>query len=173
MAQHLLQSFSVRTLKSMRLQNFSCTICGRQKTNSNWFLITENQWEDRLNVWTYDVTKVSGTGIHALCGPKHVRELVIHWMATGCLDYPFAYSRLHDDEAVLTAQPQGRDPEYMLRSPLCEIAVDRDGITRVLREDPLALNPILDEMMIVLENEIDERLEEEFDGETFPAQTVD
>jgi hypothetical protein len=33
--------------------------------------------------------------VYAACGAEHVQQLVIHWMAMGTLDYPFA--RAHSE----------------------------------------------------------------------------
>jgi hypothetical protein len=149
-------------------QSGTCTICGNQKANGEtWFLITENGWEDRLNVWRWHRQMATGTGAHSLCSPRHVRELVVHWMTTGCLHYPFASSTgtLKSTNLTLGPLPGINDKSEPVTPHLGEIAVDREGILRVLRENPLSLNTILDELMIVLEKELIEETEAEPDDE--------
>ena len=61
-----------------------CTICGGQRTaDERWFLVTENQWEDKLKVLRWNERLASRGGVHGVCSPPHVRELVVHWMTTG------------------------------------------------------------------------------------------
>ena len=68
-----------------------CTICGGQRTaDDRWFLVTENHWEDKLKILRWTDRLATQVGIHRVCSPPHVRELVVHWMTTGSLDYPFA-----------------------------------------------------------------------------------
>ena len=68
---------------------YTCVICGEEKPDhDSWFLLAENQWEDKLKVlqWNKQLAKSGALA----CSPAHVEELVIHWMTTGSLDYPFA-----------------------------------------------------------------------------------
>ena len=72
-----------------------CTICGnfKEEEDQTWFLMTESCWEDKLNVWKWNQAMAAREAVHSLCSPRHVRELIIHWMTTGCLHYPFAQAR--------------------------------------------------------------------------------
>lgn len=133
----------------------ACAICGVRKISArNWFLITENSGEDQLHVWTYDGNEPAEVGVQVLCSPKHVRELVTHWMTTGCLEYPFASKRDADRGSKINAGPAwvGKNDR---NSPalLCTLAVDRCAVVRAARQNALALNTILDEMMMALEKE--------------------
>jgi hypothetical protein len=143
-----------------------CAICGnRKKQNEVWFHMTENCWEDRLNIckWNADVSRL-GTA-HSLCSPRHVRELAVHWMTTGCLHYPFASAPYPSTSTKpkLVAGTQAAPECPSGRHRLGELAVDRQGIARALKENPLSLNSILDELMIVLENQIPKDTEAEFE----------
>lgn len=90
----------------------------------------------------------------------------MHWIATGCLQYPFA----NDVECVVSnCILRGDARQGTSLSPLCEIAIEREGIRRALRENPLALNTILDEMTLTLASETREQLPEGFDNEYFAA----
>jgi len=80
----------------------------------------------------------------------------VHWMTTGCLNYPFASApgTLTNTNLALGPLTGINDGGEPVTPHLGEIAVDREGILRVLRENPLSLNTILDELMIVLEKEL-------------------
>ena len=134
----------------------SCAICGVQKQHQEtWFLITENGGEDRLSVWKWDEQLAAEARVRSLCSPRHVREIVVHWMTTGCLHYPFASAPRGFSESKLASSSFLRlaDACAPVKARLGEISVDREGIQRVLQENPLSLNTILDELIIVLENE--------------------
>ena len=146
----------------------TCTICGVQKRQEEtWFLITENEGEDRLSVWKWDRQMAAEASVRSLCSPRHVREIVVHWMTTGCLHYPFACAPIGFSENKLTfgPLPETADPSTPVRARLGEMLVDREGILRVLRENPLSLNTILDELMIVLENQLVDDAEAEVERE--------
>jgi hypothetical protein len=82
----------------MRLETYkyklrvrACTICGEQKSPGQmWFLVTESHWEDKLRILEWQEQVAEREGIYGACCPAHVEELVIHWMTTGSLDFPFA-----------------------------------------------------------------------------------
>ena len=72
-----------------------CAICGEERSrNQPRFLVAENTWEDKLTILQWNEQMASRAGIQVACGIDHVEELVIHWMTTGSLDYPFARSAL-------------------------------------------------------------------------------
>jgi hypothetical protein len=138
-----------------------CAICGNRKNKGEtWFPVTQNEWEDRLNVWNYENLPGHKEITRAVCGPKHLRELVAHWMSTGCLQYPFASSR----ERVGHGYSLAPDADHRISTlPLCEIALDREGILHAQRDNPLALNAILDEMLLALEPETHDQALEDFE----------
>jgi len=140
----------------------ACAICGaRRNQRETWFLLTENKWQDRLNIWRWNPRMAGAASVYSLCSPWHVREMVVHWMATRCLDYPFASFGDSSGRRTESDSPQeiGVPPEHKT-TYLGEIAVDRDGLSRVLRENPLILNTILGELIAVLEKELPEDTEE-------------
>ena len=68
-----------------------CTISLEPRTENNgWFLLMENRWTDRVKILGWSDALTAQPGVHAACGAEHVQQLVIHWMAMGALDYPFA-----------------------------------------------------------------------------------
>jgi hypothetical protein len=79
----------------MNLRRFGCAICGEERLRGkDRFLLVENRWEDKLAVPHWDEKLVSRGGMQTACSISHVEELVIHWMTTGSLDYPFARTAL-------------------------------------------------------------------------------
>lgn len=130
-----------------------CAICGAERSLTDaWFLIVEHRWEDKLKILQWDDRLASQPGVEHACSAKHVAELVIHWMTTGSLGYPFARIPLG-----------GGGSRRMLRldSPIetlgarqiGELAVHRESMERVLTENPHALKPILDALLDALQRE--------------------
>ena len=92
--------------------------------------------------------------MYSVCGQRHVRELVVHWMTTGCLHYPFAeIPSSVQDKVYKPSSPAIRLGSHRVPEELGEVAVDREAVARALVENPLSLNAVLDELAIVLENE--------------------
>src|SRR5437867_6940065 len=53
---------------------YTCVICGEEKPDhDSWFLLAENQWEDKLKVlqWNEQLAKSGALA----CSPAHVEEL--------------------------------------------------------------------------------------------------
>ncbi len=72
-----------------------CAICGEKRSNNETrFLVAENHWEDKLTILHWNEQMATRDGIQVACSVNHVEELVIHWMTTGSLDYPFARTTL-------------------------------------------------------------------------------
>src|SRR5256885_9879912 len=68
-----------------------CAICGEERLGgSTWFLVAEYRWDDKLKILHWSDYLVAYDGVEAACSTAHVRELVVHWMTTGSLRYPFA-----------------------------------------------------------------------------------
>jgi hypothetical protein len=134
----------------------ACAICGDEGiVNDHWFLIAENRWEDNLKIFQWDDELATHRNIQRACSPAHVQELVVHWMTTGGLDYPFArvmpgsrparrggaFWTAHDDLYTSGTRPIG------------ELAVHRESMKRALSESPQSLKAILDALLGVLELE--------------------
>ena len=134
--------------------NYSCAICGEEDfAPRNWFIVTENSWEDKLKILEWNDQLASQAGIHSACSPAHVQELVVHWMATGSVAHPFART-----------EPSGTSQRYW--SDICrrqapinftktrtlgEIVVHRESMRRTLSENPGSLRSILDALHVVLQ----------------------
>jgi hypothetical protein len=133
-----------------------CTICADEKlAGQTWFLVAESHWEDKLKVLEWKDEVAARQGVYAACSAGHVEELVIHWMTTGGLDYPFATvgqkSPGHKRRASFL--PAVEEPNIRGARQIGELAVDRDCVRRALRDDPHALRVILDELVHALERE--------------------
>ena len=143
-----------------------CTICGNCKEkDQTWFLITESSREDKLNIWKWNEPMAGSATVHSLCSPRHVRELIVHWMTTGCLHYPFAdaYPALRSFRRKSASNTEVREDHTTAEYQLGEIQVDREAIVRTLCENALSLNVILDELMMTLEDVYTENSEADFD----------
>ena len=126
-----------------------CTICGRKKSGiAVWFLLGENRWEDRLKVWQWEDRLAVRNGVYEVCSPAHVRDLVVHWMRTGSLCYP--YQRV---DSLWDRLARKSDFEIGGIRELGELYVHRESIRRVLYENPDSLSVILNELISALGDE--------------------
>ena len=125
-----------------------CTICGREKTKSGWFLVAENRWEDKLRVFQWDDRFATRSGVHGVCSAAHARDLALHWMGTGTLSYPFArrdFLEPHEIPPTANSHLNASGAQE-----LGALSVHRESIKRVLNENPSSLNAILDELALAL-----------------------
>jgi hypothetical protein len=129
-----------------------CAICGQERSaNQPRFLIAENNWEDKLTILPWNEHMASRAGITVACSVEHVEELVIHWMTTGRLDYPFARTA-YGALGWRHVSPRGRADISGAR-PIGELAVHRESVERVLMENPQSLQVILDALLDALRQE--------------------
>ena len=139
------------------LMRSSCAICGEERSaESTWFLVAENRWEDKLTVLQWNEELADWEGVHRACSPEHVAELVVHWMTTGSLDYPFARAALGAAtlRRMRTNWPQKSDLHATHAEQVGELLVHRESIERVLNESPESLKPVLDALVSALHKEI-------------------
>ena len=130
----------------------TCAICGEEKPDHDaWFLLAENQWEDKLKVlqWNEQLAK----SLALACSPAHVEELVIHWMASGSLDYPFARTSTRPRWRSRQPWRASCDLDMTGARQIGELAVDRESMERVLSDSPQSLQTILDALMDALRQE--------------------
>lgn len=135
----------------------ACTICGEDKLPTRvWFLVTESYCEDKLKILQWQDEIAERAGMYGACCPAHVEELVIHWMTTGSLDFPFAATASPAQlghRIPLAALPVIHEPDTRGARQIGELAVHRESISRLLNESPDSLQPILDELTRALQRE--------------------
>ena len=157
-----------------------CVICREEHLDSDgWFLLTENRWTDRLKILNWNDVLASQPGVHAACCAGHVQQLVVHWMVTGSLEYPFARSRPEPRRSLLSRPehpPAGHaEPDLSGSRTLSELAVDRQSLERVLMENPESMVGILKALLSALGSSsvsaIDHRAEEVRNEEELYALT--
>jgi hypothetical protein len=127
-----------------------CTICGEpRRANEEWFLLTENRWTDRLKILGWYEPLVGQAGAYPACGAAHVQQMVVHWMAMGSLEYPFA--RLPSDSKNgrrrrASERPciEEKEPDTQGSRLVGELAVHRESLSRILVENPQSLASILE-----------------------------
>lgn len=130
-----------------------CVICREEQIESEgWFLVTENRWTDRVKIFGWHDALASQPGVHAACCASHVQQLVVHWMATGSLEYPFAHSRPSRKRSPQPARPAAlhRELDVSGTRVLGELAVHRESLQRVLEENPESLVGILRALLSAL-----------------------
>ncbi len=138
----------------------SCTICGRPKpANEVWFSVIKDCALERVSVWLWTQRFARDPHARLACGPGHVRELIVHWMTTGCLHYPFATDprpSLRIAASVAAHSPAAES------GWLAELSVDHGSIQRILAESPWSLNVIFEELAIALGAETGDEGEDDF-----------
>jgi hypothetical protein len=140
-----------------------CTFCGREKTRATWFLIAENRWEDKLKILEWNDRVAWMNGVQEACCPAHALELVVHWMRTNSLSYPFE----RPEASSRSQKPALRnEPDISGVPQLGELYVDRESIHRVLDENPYSLTVILDELLFALQPETEKLTSEAIEPET-------
>jgi hypothetical protein len=139
------------------LRLLTCAICGAETLgDARWFLVSQDYWHDKLRILHWNDRLAAQEGVQCACTPEHMQELVVHWMTTGSLSYPFA--RLAEDPE----QHWLRQRVAQLAEPGCEIlgarqigelSVHRESLQRALNENPQSLRTILDALCFALQAE--------------------
>lgn len=138
-------------------KTLACTICGEGKSPAQvWFLLTESHCEDKLKILQWETDIAQREGMYGACCPAHVEELVIHWMTTGSLNFPFAATaspvRVGRRIALATMAVM-IEPDTRGARQIGELAVHRESMGRLLNESPDSLQLILDELTRALQRE--------------------
>jgi hypothetical protein len=108
-----------------------CRICGQTlMALGTAFAISQSPVDDRLIIYHWNELSAQN-GVYGACCAFHVRELVVHWMVTKNLNYPFADSKV-DQTNSPPCQPSGETSSYALAAPIGELSVDHESISRVL-----------------------------------------
>jgi len=134
----------------------TCTICGAETLGDpGWFLVTEDPWHDRLRILYWNDRLAGLEGVHCACTAEHMQELVVHWMTTGSLHYPFATQMAgrgtHQESRL--AQLAGPERERFGMRAIGELSVHRESLQRALNENPHSLKTILEALAAALQPE--------------------
>lgn len=129
-------------MKSFRVT--ACAICGEEPPNpGSSFLLTENRWEDTLKVLRWSAEVSQHPAVRLACCTAHVRELVLHWMTTGSLNYPFAQFTSAATAPQLAFESQYRSGTGRRTHVLGELSVDRSSIGRIFSENARSVELML------------------------------
>lgn len=134
----------------------TCAVCGEERSSGEvWFLVAENRWEDRLKVLHWNERLAAREGVQRACSARHVEELVVHWMTTGSLDYPFARTALGAGATRRLSKrwPAPGELDVLETRQIGDLAVHRESIEHVLSENPESLRVILDALVGALQKE--------------------
>jgi len=67
-----------------------CEICGAAQKGDGWFLLSEDQERNTLQILKWNSRLAQHPGVYPLCSAAHVEELVSHWMVSGSLEYEWS-----------------------------------------------------------------------------------
>ena len=137
----------------MQIDPSGCAICGRRRTSDGgWFLLTESRWQDKLTILQWHDQIAVQPGVQRVCNASHAQELVVHWMTTGGLDYPFARTQDRKPGVQKTKRmQQSRTVDLRGARPIGELAIHRESIQRILRDSPHSLSAILEALLSALQ----------------------
>jgi hypothetical protein len=135
-------------------RTYACAICGEANPDpAQWFLVTENHWEDKIKILEWNGLLARHHGIHLACCASHVQELVVHWMATGSVGYPFAQTGGANSPARRWNDLNKPRPVLNTNGvrTIGELTVHRESVRRVLNENPESLKSILNALQEALQ----------------------
>lgn len=132
----------------------TCTICGQETLgDGRWFLVMEDPWQDKLTILHWN-DRLAAAGVHCACSPEHMQEIVVHWMTTGTLDYPFARIGTPRGMGLKRAVVGSEAPTELFGARrIGELTVHRESMERALHESPQSLRTILDALSSALQAE--------------------
>lgn len=133
-----------------------CSVCGEiSSTPEHWFLALQYPPSDKLIVMKWHRRLASAEGMQSVCCAAHVRELVVHWMAIGRIDHPFARPSSWKGPRRRWTDQTWHWQEVDLQDAvlLNELTVDRESLRRVLSHNPHALRSLLDSLQASLDEE--------------------
>lgn len=153
----------------MKPAGMCCAICGEERTRADgWFMLTENRWTDRLKILGWNDALAAHPSVYLACGAAHVQQLVVHWMTMGSLEYRFAIST--PERKVRKPSAEG-SANVETRGVIGELAVHRESLARILRENPTSLAGVLEALVSALggrpQVEPSEQVEDEEEAEMY------
>jgi len=161
-----------RGLEMKEQTELGCTICGEPHSGERRFLIVEDRWQDKLKILHWDDRLAAIPGVHAACSAGHLQQLVVHWMATGSIDHPFARAAYNPEDFPRRRSPRPRMEPFEgdgVRQ-IGELTVHRESMQRVLNESPASMQTILDALLSALQRDVPRpEPERQWDGVASPA----
>ncbi len=141
---------------------YFCEVCGAAQRGNGWFLVSEDQGRDTLQILKWNSRLAERPGMRHVCSPAHVEELVSHWMVDDSLDYGWP----REGAASASLAPDTGDESYRLG----ELMLDRSSFA-ALGERPDMLSSILEAIDGVLQAPASVRslLAEEEEEESTPV----
>jgi len=106
-----------------------------------------------VKILAWNGTLAAQPGVHADCGAEHAQQLVIHWMAMGTLDYPFARTYSRGKGSIRKSgivEPCAAEPDSKGVRVFGELAVHRESLERVLSESPQSLISMMTALITAL-----------------------
>jgi len=126
-----------------------CSVCGEVSSAPElWFLALQSRGTDKLSIMKWNLRLAKAEGMQLACCAAHVRELVVHWMATGSIAHPFARPSSWDGPRRRRTdhRPLWQEVDLQDAVLLGELTVDRGSLRRVLNHHPDALRSLLDSL---------------------------
>ena len=135
---------------------WACAICGAESFgNQRWLLIVDNRWQDKLRILHWEDHLACEAGVWPVCGTAHLQELVVHWMITGSLDYPFARDTVNPGPTRLRGVlEQLHDVEIGNARQIGELAIHRESARRILSESPECVAEILHALLSAVDPDL-------------------
>ncbi len=125
----------------------TCAVCGEGNSeNKTRFLLAENRWQDKLTILEWNEQTASRTSVQVACCVNHAEELVVHWIATGSLNYSLARTVLGAGGWRRSAGSDSSSDFGGARA-LGSLAVLRESIEALLAENPRSIQLMVDKLM--------------------------
>ena len=126
-----------------------CAISGRSRTlDDTWFLLVESRWQDKIKIPQWHDRLGRRASFHSVAAAVHAQELVVRWMTTGSLGYPFARTRIEPQARAHRPRPgEVDDVDTRMGQQIAELAIHRESIHHILRDSHHFLTAILDALL--------------------------
>lgn len=124
-----------------------CSICGLAELHgSDWFLVVENCWFDRLRIFRWDPSLAVQPGCKSVCCREHLKALIAFWLHRSNLRFfleevPIAGASGCANRNTWDAAPR---ENWQL---LGEISVYRESFSREWSGSPEALEAMVEAMI--------------------------
>jgi hypothetical protein len=113
--------------------------------------------DDRLRILEWQDGFSGREGVQAACSAAHVQQLVAHWMATGTLNYSVTEPWQRSWASILRKHSHHTGPNLHPAingaKQLVELSVDREGLKRVLQENPASLISMLEALVSAIQGQ--------------------